>query len=540
MQKPQVVAVDIETTGLDFLEDQIVLISAYSDEGGIKLVTHNISELKTILEDPRIIKVFHNAIFDVSFLEQNGIIVKNYTDTLVMTQVVENIARGDGRSLAHLSEKYLGIYMDKSLQDGANWQDGITDKHREYALKDAKVTYLLYKKLMAIVAEENFFETLEREISSLPMLLHLKKNGMKFDYEGWNIELKKMAEETEVLKKTIRDIAGNMELNLESPKQILEMLTELGIDVTSTNDQELKKHEDGHEVVALIRKYKKMKKNLSAFGSKLKEAIGQDGRLRANWSLIGTDTFRMGCSKPPLQAMPRASRPYFKAEDGHSLILADYKTIELRILAAITKDPALLEAFQNKEDLHKKTASSIFEKEAADIDEIERDVGKIINFGIVYGMSSFGIQKKVSSSIGSEISLVEAEKYRQGYFKLYPNVLDYQNAMLKACYIETLGGRVWRGDELARGSVKRYNYPIQSAMAEGLKEALILLLDKLKENSSWKVVNMIHDELILEVSDAEVEMAEGVLEEVMIQGMKKIVGSIVPIEIDVNSRKSWE
>ena len=239
--------------------------------------------------------------------------------------------------------------------------------------------------------------------------------------------------------------------------------------------------------------------------------------------MIGTDTFRMSCSSPPLQAMPRASRSYFKAEEGHSLILADYKTIELRILAAITKDPELLKAFRNGEDLHRKTASSIFQKEVSDISDMERDVGKIINFGIVYGMSSFGIQKKVSSSIGREISLVEAENYRQNYFNLYKNVLDYQNAMLRACYIETLGGRVWRDYELDKGSVKRYNYPIQSGMAEGLKESIILLLVKLEENSSWKVVNIIHDEIIMEIPDSEVEVAKVALEEVIIQGIKKIV-----------------
>lgn len=537
MEKIEVIAVDIETTGLNFLQDEIILISAYSDE--VELVTEEIAELKSILEDTHILKVFHNSAFDVSFLDEYGINVNNYTDTLVMAQVVENKARGDGRSLEYLSEKYLGVYIDKSLQKNFSVMGTkITEDQKEYALKDAKVTFWLYQKFMSIVSEENLEQVLEREVAALPIIIYLKVNGIRFDYDGWEKKLDKMALEATCLEEKIRLIAANPELNLQSPKQLLEMLREKGIGVTATNDQQLKKHEDEHEVVALIREFKKKKKNLTAFGANLAEKIGIDGRLRGNWSLIGTDTFRMGCSSPPLQAMPRASRPYFKAEEGHSFILADYKTVELRILAAITEDRGLLKTFEDREDLHIKTAASIFQQETEVITEIERNVGKIINFGIVYGMSSFGIQKKVSSSTGENISLIEAERYRQTYFNLYPNVLDYQNAMLSAFYIRTLGGRVWRS--LDKGSVQRYNYPVQGAMAEGLKEALILLLGVLEENPSWRVVNIIHDEIILEILDCEVERAKGALENVMIEGMEKIVGNIVPIKVDIAVRKSWE
>ena len=530
-------AVDIETTGLNFLDDSIRLISAFSED--VDIVTNKIEDLRDQLENREILKIFHNAPFDVSFLRKNGIDVRNYTDTLVMAQVLENKARGDGRSLAFLAEKYLGIYMDKSLQNGSNWDADITEKHREYARKDAQVTWRLYLGLKEKIAKENLEGVLKREIKALPSVVRLKLDGIKFNFEGWQKVLKEMKSESEKLKAEIRLICNNNDLNLESPTQVRKALQSLGLKIESTADNELKKIRDDHAVVPLIRKYKRKKKNLIAFGSKLKDSIGSDGRLRGDWSLIGTETFRMGCRKPPLQAMPRAARPYFEAEAGHSLILADYATIELRILGVITKDPELLRAFKNGEDLHKKTAGSVFKKEAEEISKLERDVGKIINFGIVYGMSSFGIQKKVSNALEREISLTEAENYRRGYFSLYKRVLDYQNSMLKACYISSLGGRIWRDKDLDKGSVKRYNYPIQSGMAEGLKESLILLLKELERNQSWKLVNVIHDEIILEVPDEEVEVAKVALEKAMVEGMERITEKIVPISVDIDARKSW-
>lgn len=531
-----VVAIDIETTALKPQEGEIRLVSMFGDEK--QLVTEDVAEVASILQDSSVLKVFHNAAFDVTWLTAKGYPVVNYTDTMVMGQILHNTAKSNN-TLQALALEHLGIVLDKTLQGESNWQSNLTEHHKEYALKDAEITYKLYQVLGQRIEEKHLNLVLNREIAALPATIELNLNGIPFDYEGWAKVLEQLEVEAEASENEIRLMLNNQTLNLASPIQLKEAFSRLGILLESTTDEVLAKYEHEHPAVLSLRKYKKLKKQLSTYGEKLKSKISPDGRLRGQWRAIGTDTSRMTCKEPNLQGLPSIAKPYVKAPPGKCFVVADYSTIELRILAEITQDAELVSAFQNREDLHAKTSRAIFDKTSYEtVTNDERKIGKIVNFGLIYGMSHYGLQKKIQAATGQAITLEEAMIFRNKYFDLYSGVLGYQNRMLKSDFISTLGGRYWSDETTAlkKGGISRFNYPIQGTGAEGLKESLILLLPLLQP--SWKLIAAIHDEILLEVPIEDGEKAEKVLVHTMKQGMQRLIPSI-PIEVESNIAFYW-
>ncbi|WP_193224627.1 DNA polymerase [Bacillus sp. B1-b2] len=532
----QVVTIDIETNDLDPLKGEIKLISVFGE--GIELVTSNIREVEHLLTDEAILKVVHNAGFDITWLRTKGFEVCSYMDTMVMSQIFHNHVKTDN-SLRGMVSKYLKVELDKSLQDSVNWQGDITEEHKNYALSDARVTWELYHFLSEELRGLHLDCVLRREMAAIDAIIELNMTGIRFDYNDWEKELQKMIEESEQLQENVRGLLEAPNLNLQAPAQIIAALRNKGIEIEGTSDEVLAKYEEDFEVIKPIRRYKKLKKQVNAYGEKLKQAISEDGRLRGNWRLIGTDTSRMTCKQPNLQGMPGKAKPYFRSAEGHTFIVADYSNIELRILAEITKDPELTKAFQHNEDLHEKTARVVLDKQLGEVvTSEERKIGKVVNFGLVYGMTKWGLQKKIQAATGLPISLKEAETFRNRYFELYRGVLFYQDRMLKSSFIQTLGGRYWSDDHhmLPKGAIARFNYPIQATGTEGLKEALALLLQDRKRG--WKLVAAVHDEIVLEVPDSDTEEASLFLKKVMVAGMSKLVKQI-PIEVEINCGKYW-
>lgn len=532
----KVVAVDIETDDLNPHKGEIRLISVVGDD--IEIVTEQVDEVAEILADETVLKIFHNGAFDVAWLNTKGYAVKAYTDTMIMGQVIHNHVKTD-HSLQGMAKEFLGLQLDKKLQGSENWQVEITEAHKQYCLDDAKTTYKLYHVLDKEIERLNLESTLRREIGALEAVVELNCNGIIFDYRGWEKELQLMKDESEMILESVRAILKQEDLNLQSPVQIIAALRNEGINIEGTSDEVLAKYENKYEVIGLIRKYKKLRKQITSYGERLKELIDDDGRLRGNWRVIGTDTFRMTCKKPNLQGMPGISKKYFCSSEHHSLIVADYSNIELRILAEITRDEELVRAFVNGEDLHTKTAKVVLGRKKSElVSSSERKIGKVINFGLVYGMTKYGLQKKINANSEHNITEEEAAAFRNRYFELYSSVLHYQDSMLKSDFIETLGGRYWSKEtkELSRGSIARFNYPIQASGAEGVKDALNLLMKSKKK--SWKLVAAVHDEIVLEVPDEDIEMAIIFLKEVMVEGMKKILKT-VPVVVEIKSAKYW-
>lgn len=529
MNKTKIAFIDLETDSLNPRSGTIKLVVSAMENEEVSYKKFIDDDFRSLLKNNNIPKVFHNAKFDVEYLVNNGCEVNNYHCTLIMAQVLGE----EKLSLKELTKKYLGVDMDKSMQHSDNWQEEITQEHIDYAVKDVEYTRALYYKLQDLLISKKLLMTYERERRALPAVIMLENNGIKMEFDKWNLRLEDDRKLSQELESTIRNLLNNSQLNLNSPKQLVESIAGYGIKLHSTSDDELAKYSDEHEVIKLLRKYRKLQTKIKTYGEKLKSFIDDDGRIRANWRLIGAKSGRMSCNNPPLQAMPGNSREFFIAEKGHKLVCADYSQVELRVLASISGDENLINYFKNSVDLHTGTASLVFKKAIEEVTKEERQVAKSLNFGIVYGITAYGIQKNLRRS-GLEVTLEEAEDYRLEFLRVYPKVRELQDSLLRADYIRSLGGRRWQGSNLSM--TQRLNLPIQGSAAEGLKEALALLVERLKD--SWKLVAVVHDEILLEVPEYESEEAKNILESCMIEGMKTIVEDI-PIIIDSSISNNW-
>lgn len=525
-----ILAVDIEVLG------EIIRLISWAD-GESSGASENIGLLADKLKNPGILKVFHNALFDVPLLTMNGFSVVNYTDTMVLAQILHNrVAQENG--LAELVWRYLRVKLDKTLQAEANWEGELTEAHYDYSKRDAEVTYQLYHALTDRLEDHYLEGVARREIAALPAAVHLQMAGIPFDFEGWQEELNRLEEEQQVLTEMIQLDLSRGELNLRSHQQIKDALLQLSIPVEGTSEEELAKHEGTHPVISKLRRYKKIQKTLSAYGEKLRQQIGQDGRIRGKWRLIGTNTSRMTCNQPNLQGLPSIAKPYVKAPPGRTLVIADYSQIELRVIAQLAGEERMIESFHSGEDLHYKTASLILGKPVEEITPEERKIAKTTNFGLLYGMQAYGLMKRIQTQCGIDISLEMATTFRNGYFSSYPAILRFQDHVLQADRLETLGGRYWCPGhaDLKKGAIQRLNYPVQATAAEGFKEALALLIERLP--SGWLLIAAVHDELVLEVPEEQAEDAAAFLADVMKEGMSRLIDK-VPIQVDVRLSPYW-
>ncbi|MGP8011000.1 MAG: DNA polymerase, partial [Halobacteriota archaeon] len=531
-----VVAIDLETTGLDYSTDRIALGSIVDDEHALSF--SDPEPFAALLSDPMITKVFHNAPFDLAFLEQAGFIVCNYEDTRLMAQVLTNNTQTC--TLASLAHDYLGIEVDKHLQDPENWHGALSEAHVAYNVQDATVTLKLYKVLRGKLQDHELEHVYERECAALPALSHLTRNGMLLDVGSWQRSLAHYKKEQTALADTIREeLQAPPNFNLNSPAQVLAVLANRGIDVPDTREETFKRNSSRFPILTKFVEYKRLGSLTTKSGTKLLEKLGHDGRLHPDFQLIGTITGRMTSSRPNLQQIDSRLKPYFKPEKGHKFVIADHAQIQLRILAALSKDPRMLEIFERGEDLHAATARAILHK--ADITAEDRKLAKAINFGMVFGSSAKGLQTSIASEYGIELSNDEAEQFRNAFFSEYAGVRMWHDSQIRATVVESPGGRKWWNLPKPGTHSKwrgRINYPIQAAEAEGVKEGLILLLPKLETHPQWKLVNAIHDEIILEVPDSDVDHARESLVSCLKAGMQKIIAT-VPIEVDAAVADCW-
>lgn len=526
----KIVGVDVETTELDCFKDRIRLIAVYGDD--FSYVGDKLQEVEDILSDSTVLKVFHNALFDVSFLKVAGIEVKNYSDTIVMAKIISNSAVFD--SLEYLAKKYLNLELDKELQHSGNWQAELTQEHHDYCLKDAEVTLKLFRVLYDLIVERYLFPTYRTEISALPSLIELQTNGMMLDKSELRAYLEKLRVQHQELKERL-EIQLACE-NLNSPPQLLKSLQNLGVPIDNVEEKTLKKQSGMFPIVKELVQYKKLTKVLTTYGEKLLSLIETDNRVRGNWNLIGTATSRMTCKGPNFQGIPKEIKGFFHANPGHVFVIVDYSTVELRILAEISGCKKLIDAFNQGLDLHYETAKTVLGKEG--ISDDERQIGKVINFGLIYGLTAYGLMNEINQIPGFNINKEEAQNFIDMYFMNYKGVAKYKNQQLKSPMVTTLGGRYWdssNGLKLLKDN-QRLNYAIQASCAEGLKESLALLM--MEKKDTWRLVGAIHDELICEVPEEDAEYAKSVIEKIMINGMQKLVKQ-VPIEVESHVSKVW-
>jgi len=542
LNEQSVIAVDTETSSLNPLEADLVGVSfSYAPNKAcyIPLAHKNIKglkkeivlkKIKPILEDPSIKKVGQNIKFDFIILKQNNIEINPIEDTMLISYTLDagtNRHNLDTLSEIHLSHKTISYKeLVGTGKNKLNFSDVALDKATEYAAEDADVTLRLYNYLKARLDEEKLnkvYETFEKPMVKL--LSKLEFNGIKVD----DIYLKKLSKNFEgklkKIEKEIYSIAGK-EFNIASPKQLGEIIynelkiaklrkTKKGSLATSANileDLALA----GHEFPNLVLEWRQISKLKNTYSDALQDHISKrTKRVHTSFLLAATNTGRLASSNPNLQNIPIKSeegkeiRKAFIAEKKNVLISADYNQIEMRILADMADVKELKKAFKNNEDIHSLTASQVFNVPINKVNEDLRRKAKTINFGIIYGITQYGLAKQIS------VSNQEALDFINAYFKKFPQIKDYMNSTISACrkqgYVSNIFGRRihLRGINDKNFSIRSFqeraaiNAPIQGSAADIIRLAMIKINQLIEEDKKLqtKMLLQIHDELIFECSE---------------------------------------
>jgi DNA polymerase-1 len=584
-----IVAVDTETTSLDALRCHLVGVSLSTAPGKACYipVLHSdgpaqgdllggntstgpkplprpeiLSRLKTLLEDPAVLKVGHNLKYDIQVLAGCGLSVAPIDDTMLLSYVLECGLHGHG--MDELAPLYLGRTTIPFSQVCGTGRNQVTfdhvplDKALAYAAEDADVTLGFYRVLKPRLVPEHLvtvYETLERPL--VAVLAQMEQHGIKVDkaeLQAMSVEFgRRMVD----LEREIQQLAG-FEFNVGSPKQLGEVLFDkLGLPggkkgktgAYATGADVLEDLAPLHPLPQRVLDWRQIAKLKSTYADALVEQIDpRTGRVHTSYSMAGTSTGRLASSDPNLQNIPirteegRRIRRAFIAEDGHKLLSADYSQIELRLVAHVAGIEGLKQAFRDGDDIHAITASQVFGVPVAGMDPMVRRKAKAINFGIIYGISAFGLANQLGIPNG------EAKQYIDAYFARYPEIRAYMEATKelakKQGFVTTLFGRKCHVQGIAErnGAMRAFaeraaiNAPIQGGAADIIKRAMIRLPDALKaEGLGARMLLQVHDELVFEVADAEIEATKAVVKRVM-EGAAQLD---VPLLVEMGVARSW-
>ena len=580
LEEKTVIAVDTETSSLNSLETKLVGISfsyapnkacyiplGHKEKGLKKDVA--LKKIKPLLEDPSIKKVGQNIKFDFNVLKQNGIEINSIEDTMLISYTLDagtNRHNMDTLSEIHLDHKTISFKeLVGSGKNKLNFSDIELNKATEYAAEDADVTLRLYEKLKERLNEEKLNKIYEYfEKPMVKLLSKLETNGIKVDAN----HLKKLSSQFEIklkkIEKNIYALAGR-EFNIGSPKQLGEIIynelkiaklkkTKKGSLATSANILEDLAF-TGHKFPNLVLEWRQVSKLKNTYTDALQEHISsKTKRVHTSFLLAATNTGRLASSDPNLQNIPikskdgREIRKAFVADKGNILVSADYNQIEMRILADLADVKALKKAFKNDEDIHSLTASQVFNVPINKVNEDLRRKAKAINFGIIYGITQYGLAKQIS------VSNYEALDFINAYFKKFPEIKDYMNSTIKSCrtkgYVNNIFGRRihLRGINDKNFSVRSFqeraaiNAPIQGSAADIIRLAMIKLDNIGETNNKFKakMLLQIHDELIFECSKDDKIYVQKTIKDAMtsISSSDYHMFSI-PLNVSINSGLNW-
>ena len=575
------VAVDTETSSLDPHQAELIGVSLCSRIGKACYIPigHNskksinkdivIKKLKPLLEDPSIKKIGQNIKFDFIVLFKHGINITSMEDTMLMSYVLDagkNRHNMDTLSEIHLGHKTISFKdLVGSGKKEINFSEVDIEKAKDYAAEDADITYRLYKKFYKSLKEEkmvNIYEIFEKPM--IKLLAFMEIEGIKIDSKFLKSLSSKFEKKIERIQKEVFKISKK-EFNIASPKQLGEILyndlkiadlkkTKKGSFATSAavlEDLAFK----GHKFPQLVLDWRQVSKLKNTYSDSLPEHINpQTNRVHTSFLLAATTTGRLASSDPNLQNIPIKSedgkdiRKAFVAKKDHVLISADYNQIEMRILADLADVKGLKKAFKNNEDIHSLTASQIFNIDIKKVDTDQRRKAKAINFGIIYGISQYGLAKQIN------VSNYEAEEFLNAYFAKFPEIKIYMDQTIKFCrksgYVNNIFGR---RSHFININDKNYNVrnfqeraainaPIQGSASEIMRLAMIRLNKKLNEknNQNLKILLQIHDELIFEAPKEEAKKISKIIIDEMSSVAKSEQHSFsIPLTVDLNIGDNW-
>ena len=572
------VAVDTETTSLDPHQADLVGISLSPKIGKAcyipvghkskkcldkKLV---LKKLKPLLEDPSIKKIGQNIKFDFILLFKHGVNLNSMEDTMLMSYVLDagkNRHNMDTLSEIHLNHKTISFKdLVGTGKKEINFSEVDVEKAKDYAAEDADITFRLYKKFFKSLKEDkmiNIYEVFEKPM--IKILAFMEIEGIKIDSKFLKVLSSKFEKKIEKIQNEVFKIS-NKEFNIASPKQLGEILyndlkiadlkkTKKGGFATSASVLEDLAFK-GHKFPQLILDWRQVSKLKNTYSDSLPEHINpKTKRVHTSFLLAATTTGRLASSDPNLQNIPIKSedgkdiRKSFIAEKDHILISADYNQIEMRILADLADVKELKKAFKKNEDIHSLTASQIFNTDIKKVNQDQRRKAKAINFGIIYGISQYGLAKQIN------VSNYEAEEFLNSYFAKFPEIKVYMDQTIKFCrksgYVNNIFGRK---SHFININDKNYNVrnfqeraainaPIQGSAAEIMRLAMIRLYKKLT-NQKTKMLLQIHDELIFETHKDEAKRISKIIIEEMSSVAKSDQHSFsIPLTVDLNTGENW-
>ena len=578
IKKEKFFAFDLETSSLNYIDAKIVGFSiAFNAKSYYIPIAHNKSKkykqlsekfvldiFKDIIESQDLKKIGHNLKYDRNVLLNYGITLNGIEhDSMLLSYVYDSTAIRHG--LDNASEKYLShktIHYEDIAGKGVKqipFADIDIDVAAEYACEDAEISYRLYDFLWSKVSKDKDIVKVYQdiEIPLIPILSKIETNGVFIN----STELKKLSNE---LEKELNEIQSKCfkitkkEFNLNSPKQLQEILyNDLKIPISkktptgkpSTDEDTLQFLAQTNEIPKLILEFRSLNKLKTGYTDKLPlQVSSKTGRVHTSYQQAITSTGRLSSTEPNLQNIPiktskgKKIRKAFIAEEGKKIFAADYSQIELRIMAHLSKDKNLLKAFKDEVDIHSFTASEIFSIEFEKVSSEDRRAAKAINFGLIYGMSSFGLSKQLG------IPISEAKDYMDVYFKRYPDIQSYMNTTKVFAknngYVETIFGRKLYLPEINSKNVQRRKYaertainaPMQGSAADIIKIAMIQIDQWLSKNKSQtKMIMQVHDELVFEVSEKDLEKDT----KNIINIMRNCVKLSLPLDVNFGIDNNW-
>ena len=573
-------AIDTETTSIDYMSAKLVGVSFAVGVGDAAYLplAHDyvdvpaqvdfdkaIKALKPVLENESIAKVGQNLKYDLSVLASYGLTLKGELyDTMMESYVLNSVATR--HNMDALARHYLDI-ATTSFEDVAGkgasqltFNQVALDVARDYAAEDADVTYRLHQALWPLIEREPKLLHIFRDVEMplVRVLSKIERQGALLNPGLLNKQSSELGRRIEELKDAAWSSAQE-EFNLDSPKQLQEIFFEKqGLPVLkktpggkpSTAEPVLVDLARDYELPALILEYRGLAKLKSTYTDKLPKDINTDsGRVHTSYHQAVTATGRLSSSDPNLQNIPiktaqgRKVRAAFVAPEGKKILAADYSQIELRIMGHLSGDDGLLQAFSEELDVHSFTASEVFNVEIQSVTADQRRSAKAINFGLIYGMSAFGLAKQL------DISRALAQDYIDSYFSRYPKVLDYmeqtKEQASKLGYVETVfGRRLYLPEINAKQAMRRQaaertaiNAPMQGTAADIIKKAMLEVDDWLGlANVDCRMIMQVHDELVFEVAESDIDEVESEVENLMSQS----ASLDVPLTVSVGRGDNWE
>jgi len=572
--KQKVVCFDTETTSLDTLDAEILgcAFSWEKSKGYYLVFPRDQEEAKSVLQEFQpffsnrgIEKVLQNAKYDIEVLWNYDIEIEGpIFDTMLAHYLIEPDQR---HNMDFLSEKYLNYQpvsitslIGKKGKNQLSFETVPVDKATEYAVEDADITLQLKEMLEPQLTEHEVRKVLDEvETPLIPVLARMEREGVRVDADFLGTYSEELEGIAVALEKEIYEAAG-VQFNIASPRQLGEVLFDkLQLDPKAkktrtgqykTDEETLQKLADKHEIPAKVLEFREVRKLKSTYVDAIPQLIHpKTGRVHTSFAQAVAATGRLSSNNPNLQNIPirtergrRIRKAFVPRDDDHTLVAIDYSQIELRIIASVSGDEGMIEAFRNGLDIHTATAARVFGVDLDAVDKEMRRRAKTVNFGIIYGISAFGLSQRIG------ISRTEAKEIIDSYFEQFPGIKSYMDKTIESCretgYVKTLVGRkrfirdINSQNRTVVGFAERnaINAPIQGSAADMIKLAMIKVDEKMHElNMRSKMILQVHDELLFDTHNSELDQ----LKEVVVPLMENAMPLEVPVIVEVGEGANW-